>query len=81
MQKLILEIFDRVNVDIPQMSETEKDLTEQIEIILENIQEKMPQEYHDEINRRFFEISGIAEKKGFELGMKYMAKLIVECLS
>lgn len=69
MQKLILEIFDRVNVDIPQMSETEKDLTEQIEIILENIQEKMPQEYHDEINRRFFEISGIAEKKGFELGI------------
>lgn len=81
MQKLILEIFDRVNVEIPHLPETEDDLTEQIEIILENVQEKIPREYHDEINRRCFEISGIAERKGFELGMKYMAKLLVECLS
>lgn len=41
----------------------------------------MPQEFHDEIGRRFFEVSGIAERKGFELGMKYMAKLLLECLS
>ncbi|MDE5697458.1 MAG: hypothetical protein K2I96_08630 [Lachnospiraceae bacterium] len=81
MQKLILEIFDRVNVEIPDLLKVEKDLTEQVEIILETMQERMPHEYHDDIGRYLFEVSGIAERKGFELGMKYMAKLLMESLS
>lgn len=81
MQKMILEIFDKVNVEIPDLPKIEENLTEQIEDIVESIQEQMPQQYHDEIGRRFFEVSGIAERKGFELGVKYMAKLFVECLS
>lgn len=81
MRKMILDIFDKVNVEIPDLPRMEENLTEQIEDIVESIQEQMPQQYHDEISRRFFEVSGIAERKGFELGVKYMVKLFVECLS
>lgn len=80
MQKQILDIFDKVNVGIPNLPEMEKELSEQVDAIVENMQEHMPQEYHDEISRRLFEVSGIAERKGFELGVKYMARLFVECL-
>lgn len=81
MRKMILDIFDKVNVEIPDLPQMEENLTGQIEDIVESIQEQMPQQYHDEISRRFFEVSGIAERKGFELGVKYMVKLFVECLS
>lgn len=81
MQKLILEIFDRVNVEIPDLPEIEKDLSEQIEAIWEELQLLVPQKYYDEISRRLFETAGIAERRGFELGAKYMAKLLMECLS
>lgn len=81
MQKIILNIFDKVNIEIPNLAETEKDLSEQIESILDDMQVQIPQEYHDNIGRYIFEVSNIAERKGFELGMKYMAKLLVECLS
>ena len=77
MQKMIMEIFDKVNVEIPDLTNMEKDLANQAEAILENLQ---TQEYYDEISRRIFEVAGIAEKKGFELGAKYMVKLLVECL-
>lgn len=81
MQKLILDIFDKVSVEIPDLIEMEEELTEQIEVILQVIEEQMPQEFYNEIEKHFFEISGLAERKGFELGMKYMAKLLFECLS
>ena len=81
MQKLILDVFDRVNIEIPNLMEMEKDLSEQIESILDEMQDQIPQEYLDDVGRRIFEISNIAERKGFELGMKYMAKLLIECLS
>ena len=79
MQKMIMEIFDKVNVEIPDLTNMEKDLANQAEAILENLQTQVPQEYYDEISRRIFEVAGIAEKKGFELGAKYMVKLLVEC--
>lgn len=81
MKKIILEIFDRVNLEIPDLPEMENDLSRQVEAILEIMREQVPQEYHDEIDRYLFEVSGIAERKGFELGAKYMAKLLIECLS
>lgn len=81
MQKLIIEIFDKVNINLPDLPETEQTIAKQVEAILADMEEQMPQEFHDEIGRRFFEVSGIAERKGFELGMKYMAKLLLECLS
>lgn len=81
MQKLILEIFDQVNVEIPDLPEMEKDLSKQIDAVWEKLEGYVPQEYQDEFSRRIFEAAGIAERKGFELGVKYMAKLFVECLS
>lgn len=81
MQKIISEIFDRVNIGIPNLMETETELAKEIEEVLESVRAQIPQEYYDEIDRRLFEVSGMAEKKGFELGVKYMAKLFLECLS
>lgn len=81
MRKMILDIFDKINVEIPDLPRMEEDLARQVETVLENMQGKVPQRYHDEISRYFFEVSGIAERKGFELGVKYMTKLLVECLS
>mgnify|MGYP006968296221 CR=1 FL=1 len=81
MKKIILEIFDKVNIEKSELIEMEKDLTEQVEAISKAVQEQMPREYHDDIDRHFFEVSGIAERTGFELGMKFMVKLLIECLS
>lgn len=81
MQKLILDIFDKVNIGIPDLTEMEQDLTEQIESILDAMLNQIPEEYHDDIGRHVFEVSGLAERKGFELGVKYMVKLLMECLS
>ena len=49
MQKMIMEIFDKVNVEIPDLTNMEKDLANQAEAILENLQTQVPQEYYDEI--------------------------------
>ncbi len=81
MQKMILDIFDRVNSEIPNLAETERAMSQEIEAVLEAAQEKIPQEYHDELDRSLFEAASLAERKGFELGVKYMAKLFIECLS
>lgn len=81
MQEMILEIFDRVNTAIPDLTQTEKDIEKQVGVIVDEMQAHLPQEYHDYIDSRLFEICNIAERRGFELGMKYMAKLIFESLS
>lgn len=81
MQKMILEIFDRVNIEIPDMAETEKELEEQVEALSEIMQKHIPQEYHEYVDSRLFAAANIAERRGFELGMKCMAKLIFESLS
>lgn len=81
MQKIISDIFDKINSEIPGWSEKENTIEEQIDQILIEIQGEIPEKYHDEIGKRLFEISAVAEKKGFELGFKYMAKLFIESLS
>lgn len=81
MQKIISDIFDKINAEIPDWEEKEKTIEEQIDQILSEIQKEIPEKYHDEVGKRLFEISAVAEKKGFELGFKYMAKLFVESLS
>ncbi len=81
MQSLILEIFDKVSINIPDLPEMEQNIAKQVEAIFAGMEEQMPQELQNEIEKRFFEVSGIAERKGFELGVRYMAKLLLECLS
>ncbi len=81
MQEIILEIFDKVNTAIPDLIQTEKDIEQQVETIIEAIQAELPQEYHEYVDSRLFEAANIAERRGFELGMKCMAKLIFESLS
>lgn len=79
-QTIILQIFDKVNTGIPSLEDAEGELAKEVEAVMEAMQGQIPQEYHDEIDRRLFEVSGMAERKGFELGVKYMAKLLMECL-
>lgn len=67
-------------MDIPNLLETEKEIEMELEQLLEHMQSQMPQEYEEEIERRIYEAAGIAEKKGFELGVQYMAKLLFACL-
>ncbi len=80
MPKIISDIFDKINAGIPDWKEQEHTIEEQIEQILTEIQENIPEKYHDEVGKRLFEISALAEKKGFELGFKYMVKLLMESL-
>ncbi len=80
MEEMIRRIFDKVDMEIPGRMEAERELAEEIEAVFDAMREQIPQEFYDEIDRRLFEVSGMAEKKGFELGMKYMAKLFMECL-
>ena len=129
MQKIISQIFDKVAADIPDLVRVECDLSDEIEIIFERLQDtlekilndslnkneglnkdeglnknlyngtsknlyknadhalsrdqrnRLLRSCYDEIDRCLLEVSGIAEKKGFEIGVKYMMKLFVECLS
>ena len=43
MQKLIIEIFDKVNINIPDLPETEQTIAKQVEAILADMEEQMPQ--------------------------------------
>ena len=81
MSKIILDIFDRVSTEIPNLVEIEDYLSREVEDIIDGMQGTIPKEYHDELNQKVLEVSCIAERKGFELGVKYMAKLLLECFS
>lgn len=81
MHELILEIFDMVNVKIPDLPETEQNIEGHAKEFLATIEKHTSQAFCDDIEKSFFEVLGIAERKGFELGVKYMAKLLFECLS
>lgn len=82
MNELLKKIFDNVNTVLPQqVSETESELSEETMKILQELESVIPEEYHDELEAKVFEVSGIAERSGFELGMKYMIRLLLECMS
>lgn len=68
MQKLIIEIFDKVNINIPDLPETEQTIAKQVEAILADMEEQMPQEFHDEIGRRFLKCQASQSAKDLSWG-------------
>lgn len=81
MNKLILDILENVGTKIPQLKETETELSAKALELLQELETQIPEQYHDEIEAVMFQVFQLAEQGGFEVGMKYMSKLLLECLS
>lgn len=81
MDKIIDTIFDKVADDIPDYSETERIISEEINPILQSLEEWTTPEQYRKIEPIIMDSFGVGLKSGFRLGMKYLAKLLAECLS
>jgi ATP-dependent protease HslVU (ClpYQ) ATPase subunit len=79
--KIINEIFTNINADNPLFKELEKRTADEIMEVLQEAEAAIPEEYHDLIETKTLEASCLAERNGFEAGMKYMCRLLMECLS
>lgn len=81
MNNLIPDIFENIGTKIPQLEEKEANLSTEALETIQKLEEHIPKQYHDDIETVMFQIFHLAEKGGFEIGMKYMSKLLFECLS
>ncbi len=81
MGKMLNDIFDKVNCEIPNIDGAEQGIAIEVEVLLEALQEEVTPELYGQIEKTVWQVSFIAEKAGFELGAKYIARLLAECLS
>lgn len=81
MGKIIDDIFNKYGQNMPDSNGIEDNIAEKIDLILESFADEVPPELYQKISAAIWETAYVSEMKGFELGMKYFAKLIAECLS
>jgi hypothetical protein len=76
MNPLYYELFDKLSQEIPELTETENRIVEQVNTLLEQLKKDFPPEQFEKIGETAFLIVTIAEREGFVLGLNYMAHLI-----
>lgn len=81
MSRIIDAIFDKVADDIPDYSEAERTISEEIISILQSLEEWTTAEQYMKIEPVITSSFCTGLKVGFKIGMKYLAKLLAECLS
>lgn len=59
----------------------EKRITEEVERMTTPYEEKLNTDELEELQNVLFDIALTAEQEGFQLGVKYLAKLFAECWS
>lgn len=81
MNKLIPDIFENINMKEFYQEEVESTPSSKAMETIQELKKKFPEESHDELEAKMLEVFCIAEKSGFEIGLKYMCRLLMECLS
>lgn len=76
MNSLYYELFDKLSQEIPELSDTENRITEQVNTVLEPFRETFSPEDFERIGEAAFLIVTIAEREGFALGINYITHLL-----
>lgn len=76
MNSLYYELFDKLSQEIPELSDTENRITEQVNTVLEPFREAFSPRDFERISEAAFFIVTIAEREGFALGINYITHLL-----
>lgn len=80
MNKILDDIFDKVNTDIPNIGDTEQEIAAEVGTLLEALQVEVAPELYTKIEKIVWQAVFTAEKSGFRLGAGYIVKLLAGCL-
>lgn len=81
MSELLLKIYENVIRYEKEAISMEKRVTEKVDRIGKPYEGKLDIEELETMQDIIFDIALTAEQEGFQLGVKYLAKLLAECLS
>lgn len=81
MSELLLKIYENVIRYEEEAISMEKRITEEVDRITKPYEGKLDIEELETMQDIIFDIALTAEQEGFQLGVKYLAKLLTECLS
>ena len=81
MNNMISDIFDNINMKVLCQEKIESASSSEAMEVIRELKKGFPEDCHDELEAKMFEVFCIAEKSGFEMGVKYMCRLLIECLS
>lgn len=77
----LLKIYENVIRHEEETVSMERRVTEEILQLSEPYKEQLSGEELEKLQDIMFSVALTAEHEGFQLGIKYFAKLIIECLS
>lgn len=77
----LLKIYENVVRYEEEAVNMEKHIIEEVDKITEQYEKRFNADELEELQDVLFSVALTAEHKGFVLGMRYLAKLIAECLS
>ena len=81
MTELLLKIYENVIRHEKEAINMEKRITEEVDRVVKPYEGKLNIEELEAMQDIIFDIALTAEQEGFQLGVKYFAKLLAECLS
>lgn len=81
MSELVLKIYENIVRHEDEAIHMEKHISEKAIQLSRPFEKKLSIEEMEELQDIMFEIALTAEHEGFQLGAKYFAKLLAECLS
>ncbi len=78
---LIDNIYHGTYATMPNAKEAEKKITEEVETCMEPLRERLTEDQYEAVGDFVFQATNIAQQEGFRLGMQYLLKLLLECVS
>lgn len=81
MSELLLKIYENIVRHEEESINMEKRVSEKVIQLSKPFEKKLSIEELEKVQDIMFEIALNAEHEGFQLGAKYFAKLLAECLS
>lgn len=79
--KMIHDIYNKAYAEIPGREETEQEISEKVNRLLDALREKVSPGLYREVEDALLHTADLAEESGFVLGVKYFAKLLAQALS
>lgn len=76
MNLLYYKLFDTLSQEIPELSETENRITEQVNAVIEPFRKVFSPEEFEKIGEAAFLIVTITEREDFVLGLNYVIHLL-----
>ena len=81
MNELLRKLFDNVVSNEKETIEVNKQVDTKVHTILEQYKQQLTTEEFEKLSADFYYIALFSQQEGFELGMKYLLKLVIALLS